>query len=71
MVRHSETKDFMCEDCAKQFKRKDKLREHVKRMHSGPSCKKEKMPLNEQQPERFTPKVKVISFFPGSHFSKY
>ena len=34
LVRHSEAKDFMCDDCGEQCKRKDKLREHGKRMHN-------------------------------------
>ena len=32
--RHSERKDFVCHECGKPFKRKDKMKEHVKRMHS-------------------------------------
>ena len=34
MVKHSERKDFVCDECGKRFKRKDKMREHVKRMHN-------------------------------------
>ena len=34
MVRHSEAKDFMSDDCGEQCKRKDKLGEHGKRMHN-------------------------------------
>ena len=31
--RHSDVKEFECNECGKQFKRKDKLKEHAKRMH--------------------------------------
>ncbi|KAG7255844.1 LOW QUALITY PROTEIN: hypothetical protein CRUP_035731 [Coryphaenoides rupestris] len=34
MLRHSDRKDFLCSTCGKQFKRKDKLREHMQRMHN-------------------------------------
>ena len=34
MMRHSEVKYFNCDDCRKQLPRKDKLREHVQRLHS-------------------------------------
>ena len=33
MVTHSDFHEFMCEFCAAQFKRKDKLMEHIKRTH--------------------------------------
>ena len=33
MLRHSNHREFMCESCGRQFKRKDKLKEHMKRMH--------------------------------------
>ena len=32
--RHSDEKEFGCEECGKRFKRKDKMKEHAKRMHS-------------------------------------
>lgn len=32
---HSDVKEFLCNDCGKQFRRKDKLREHVLRMHAA------------------------------------
>ena len=41
MVTHSDFHEFMCEYCAAQFKRKDKLMEHIKRTHLGPP----KMPV--------------------------
>ena len=34
-VRHSDVREFLCANCGKQFKRKDKLKEHMKRMHSA------------------------------------
>lgn len=34
MLRHSDRREFLCQSCGKQFKRKDKLKEHAKRMHS-------------------------------------
>lgn len=47
----------MCDDCGKQFKRKDKLREHVKRMHNNAVTKKEKIMTPEQNSPKFIPKV--------------
>lgn len=35
MLRHSDKRDFLCQSCGKQFKRKDKLKEHIQRMHSA------------------------------------
>ena len=35
MLRHSNIREFMCDACGRQFKRKDKLKEHVKRVHNG------------------------------------
>ena len=46
LARHSQATDFMCDDCGEQCKRKDKLREHGKRMHNEgdnftcPNCQK-------------------------------
>jgi len=34
MLRHSDHREFLCQVCGKQFKRKDKLKEHMQRMHS-------------------------------------
>lgn len=34
MLCHSDHKEFLCQICGKQFKRKDKLKEHLQRMHS-------------------------------------
>ena len=39
LVRHSEATDFTCDDCGEQCKRKDKLRDHGKRMHNVPRKK--------------------------------
>lgn len=35
--RHSDVKEFECFECGKRFKRKDKLKEHAKRMHQPSS----------------------------------
>ena len=32
--RHSDKREFLCNECGKTFKRKDKLKEHAKRIHS-------------------------------------
>ena len=32
--RHSDKREFLCNECGKTFKRKDKLQEHAKRIHS-------------------------------------
>ena len=37
--RHFDVRNFPCNDCGKQFKRKDKLREHCIRMHTNKSEK--------------------------------
>lgn len=34
MLRHSDHREFLCQACGKQFKRKDKLKEHIQRMHA-------------------------------------
>lgn len=34
MLRHSDHREFLCQSCGKQFKRKDKLKEHMQRMHA-------------------------------------
>ena len=33
ILQHSNVREFMCDTCGRQFKRKDKLKEHVKRIH--------------------------------------
>ena len=35
MLSHSDRREFLCQSCGKQFKRKDKLKEHIQRMHSA------------------------------------
>ncbi|XP_046666890.1 PR domain zinc finger protein 10-like [Homalodisca vitripennis] len=35
LLKHSDHREFLCADCGKQFKRKDKLKEHMKRLHSS------------------------------------
>ena len=32
--RHSDKREFLCNECGKTFKRKDKLKEHAKKIHS-------------------------------------
>lgn len=58
MLRHTSHREFMCETCGRQFKRKDKLKEHTKRMHSA---EREAWQLSRPQKppslKRFTPKV--------------
>lgn len=34
MLVHSDKKEFMCDQCGRQFKRKDKLKDHTARVHS-------------------------------------
>jgi hypothetical protein len=58
MVRHSECRDFTCGACGKQFKRKDKLREHLKKVHSGPK------PPAAQQPRQREPTIAAASSQP-------
>ncbi|KAH1009883.1 hypothetical protein HUJ04_002184 [Dendroctonus ponderosae] len=36
MLCHSDHREFLCADCGKQFKRKDKLAEHIKKLHLQP-----------------------------------
>jgi uncharacterized Zn-finger protein len=67
MVRHSECRDFSCSECGKEFKRKDKLRDHLKKVHSG-AARPEVAPPPPVQPlshqtsasphPKFVPKVK-------------
>lgn len=33
MLRHSDVREFLCADCGRQFKRKDKLADHIKKLH--------------------------------------
>jgi hypothetical protein len=37
VCRHSDRRDFKCPSCGNAFKRKDKLKDHQKRMHSKPT----------------------------------
>jgi len=32
-LKHSDHREFLCQNCGRQFKRKDKMREHIKRVH--------------------------------------
>ena len=36
LFRHSDKREFLCNECGKTFKRKDKLKEHAKRIHENP-----------------------------------
>ena len=36
LLRHSDKREFLCNECGKTFKRKDKLKEHAKRIHENP-----------------------------------
>ena len=42
-------KEFLCNDCGKQFKRKDKLREHVIRMHNVDQQQQQQQQQNDKQ----------------------
>ena len=52
-LKHTDLREFMCENCGRQFKRRDKLREHVKRMHAPG---REKI-VRPQYKKKFVPKV--------------
>ncbi|XP_064109566.1 PR domain zinc finger protein 10-like [Macrobrachium nipponense] len=55
MLSHSDRRDFLCPDCGKSFKRKDKMREHSKRMHSAE--RGDRSPKSVKGPPKFVPKV--------------
>lgn len=64
--RHSDRKEFLCNDCGKQFKRKDKLREHVMRMHSDqpeedPGGLQSSPAVTPREP-KFVPKVSPTDY---------
>ncbi|XP_066252945.1 PR domain zinc finger protein 10-like [Euwallacea similis] len=40
LIKHSDRKEFLCADCGKQFKRKDKLSDHIKKIHKQESDQK-------------------------------
>ncbi|KAG7175338.1 PR domain zinc finger protein 10-like [Homarus americanus] len=56
MLSHSDRRDFLCPDCGKRFKRKDKLREHSKRMHSTEREARTSKSV-AKAPPKFVPKV--------------
>lgn len=65
LLRHSDHREFLCADCGKQFKRKDKLKEHCKRMHSedrenNSSTKSTK--TESQNSKKFVPKVEPTDY---------
>ena len=58
MLRHTTHREFMCETCGRQFKRKDKLKEHIKRMHSADKeARTLAHPHRESNAKKFTPRV--------------
>jgi len=58
--RHSDHREFLCANCGKQFKRKDKLKEHMKRMHSAERELRLAMkPHRTPTAKKFMPKVQV------------
>lgn len=50
---HSDVREFLCSDCGKQFKRKDKLREHILSIHVK-AAKKQEQELKQQQQQDHT-----------------
>ena len=38
MVRHSEVKDFMCDDCQQNFDSLDQLSQHCRKVHGNLEC---------------------------------
>jgi len=60
-LRHSAHREFMCEACGRQFKRKDKLHEHTKRMHD-PARDGNTMPKDARtsSANKFVPKVSTL-----------
>ena len=61
----------MCETCGRQFKRKDKLREHMKRLHGKERMEQPGLGANvvedQQTPPttKFTPKVGIAGRSPA------
>ena len=61
MLRHTTHREFMCETCGRQFKRKDKLKEHIKRMHSADKeARTLAHPHRESNAKKFTPRVSWV-----------
>lgn len=62
MLKHSEHREFLCALCGKQFKRKDKLKEHVKRMHdpSREAKMANRAPRKNSGTKKFIPKVSLM-----------
>lgn len=58
MLRHSDHREFLCANCGKQFKRKDKLKEHMKRMHAPDrEAKVNAKNSSKSGSKKFVPKV--------------
>ena len=61
MLRHTTHREFMCETCGRQFKRKDKLKEHIRRMHSADrEARTLAHPHREGSAKKFTPRVSWV-----------
>ncbi|XP_018007139.1 PR domain zinc finger protein 10, partial [Hyalella azteca] len=63
MLTHSDRRDFKCPSCGNAFKRKDKLKDHQKRMHSKPTD----AVLRDEQ---HTEKVEAPPMIPPSTFNR-
>jgi len=62
MLRHSDHREFLCANCGKQFKRKDKLKEHMQRMHAPD--REAKLAGNSHDPNlRFCVAIQVYQTF--------
>nr|XP_032800057.1 PR domain zinc finger protein 10-like [Petromyzon marinus]XP_032800058.1 PR domain zinc finger protein 10-like [Petromyzon marinus] len=62
MLRHSDQRDFLCSSCGKQFKRKDKLKEHMQRMHNPEREMLLRVAVRQHKTKRFRPKVAPHDF---------
>lgn len=49
-------REFHCANCGKQFKRKDKLKEHMTKLHNSQTATEEQM-SQVTQTKKFVPKV--------------
>jgi len=49
-------REFHCANCGKRFKRKDKLKEHMTKIHHSQTVNGEQMTQNNQA-KKFVPKV--------------
>lgn len=61
MYSHSDQKDFLCTMCGKQFKRKDKLKMHMNKIHF---TKKKQTKIEKELEDRATKlenKMKMVN----------